>query len=89
MKKEYAKPYIIIESFQLNAAVAASCSSESKIPINYGVANCTDKEEAGAGYFGLACDTDVSSYPTIGGGDGNDGFCYHGPFDPNATYLKS
>ena len=95
MKKEYEKPYIMVESFQLNAAIAASCSSGGKIPINYGVSNCTDMGdgEPNAGYFGGACEdeggTDVSSHPAVGGGDGNDGFCYHGPFDPSALYLKS
>ena len=95
MKKEYEKPYIMVESFQLNAAIAASCSSGGKIPINYGVANCTDmdNDEENTGYFGTACGssggTDVSSHPSVGGGDDNDGFCYHGPFDPSALYLKS
>lgn len=85
MKKKYVKPYIVIESFQLNAAVAASCSSEGKIPINYGEGTCNDMDEAGTGYFGQACETNV----TVSGGDDNDEFCYHGPIDPYATFLKS
>lgn len=85
MKKEYTKPFIIVESFQLNAAVAASCSSDNKIAINYGENTCDDLEETGASYFGAACSTDVTTY----GGDNNDTFCYHGPFDPYAVYLKS
>ena len=40
MKKEYKKPVIFIESFQLNAAVAGSCSDGSTIAINHYDNNC-------------------------------------------------
>ena len=40
MKKNYVKPTLVIESFQLDAAIAASCSSQDFIPINYGENSC-------------------------------------------------
>ena len=83
MKREYQKPYLAMESFQLNAAIAASCSSEGKTPINYGVDSC------GNGYFGVyfgsSCEVDV----TNPGGDENDELCYQGLFDPNLVFIQS
>lgn len=90
MKKTYVKPYLAVETFQLDAAIASSCSSEGRTPLNYGVDSCTSFEEApGLGYFGAACakgGLDV----TISGGDDNDGFCYHGPIvDVGALFMNS
>ena len=87
MKKEYAKPYIMVESFQLNAAIAASCSSQGATPIHYGVDTCTAQEEApGLGYFGVQCDWDVNKVEF----DENDTICYHGPkSDLSVMFLAS
>ena len=81
MKKNYSKPYLAVESFQLDAAIASSCSENGKVSLGHGMDTCTTFEEApGLGYFGLACANggghDVINNP---GSDGNDGFCYHGP----------
>ena len=89
MKREYRKPYLAMESFQLNAAIAASCSSEGKQPINYGVDTCIlgdDPGEQPIEYLGNACELDI-----VGdvGGDSNDTVCYQGPFDPYVVFLKS
>lgn len=89
MKRKYVKPYLIMESFQLNAAVAASCSSENKKPIHYGENSCIvgdDSDEQAIEYLGNACELDI-----IGevGGDNNDTLCYHGPFDPYELFIKS
>ncbi len=76
MKKAYNKPYLLVESFQLDAAIASSCSSQKKQPLNFYLAACTLAEEVpGLGYFGPACEIDVRDMD----GDGNDGLCYHGP----------
>lgn len=80
MKKEYKKPILAVESFQLNAAIAGSCSNG--IPINHYEDNCGHGTATEPGFtwefFGdLHCVTDV----TLSGGDGNDGVCYHGPSD--------
>ena len=79
MKKAYSKPLIAVESFQLNAAIAASCSKDGKLAINYARNTCTDVEEGGPGYFGTAC-ADIGLTDIVNpGGDANDEFCYHGP----------
>ena len=49
MKKKYEKPVLIIEPFQLDATVAASCSSEGHIPLNYNENICMDET---GGFFG-------------------------------------
>ena len=46
MKKTYSKPYIAVESFQLDAAIASSCSSTGKMPLHFGQNSCTSFEEA-------------------------------------------
>ena len=75
MKKTYTKPYLAVESFQLNAAVASSCSSQNRIAINADVDTCNFRNiNPGITQFGLACTTNVmltyGKYNT---------FCYHGP----------
>lgn len=85
MKKEYKKPYLLVESFQLDAAIAASCSP-GKIPLHYGLDSCTLEEEMfGFGYFGNLCIHDVKVE-----GDGNDTICYHGPKgEATALFMNS
>ena len=81
MKKTYSKPYIAVESFQLDAAIASSCSKNNKIPLNYGMNNCDLADEApGLGYFGSACAAN-GGYDVINPNtdDNNGNFCYHGP----------
>lgn len=89
MKKEYQKPYLAVESFQLNAAIAASCTSEGKFPINHGQHDCTLGDNPGEEpdvIFGAACVVDVYTQS----GDGNDGFCYHGPVaDMSLVFVYS
>ena len=89
MKREYQKPYLAMESFQLNAAIAASCSSEGKQPIHYGENTCIMGDDPGESfieYLGNACALDIVG--TVGG-DQNDTICYHGPFDPYEVFIKS
>lgn len=89
MKRKYAKPYLIVESFQLNAAVASSCSGEGKLPIHFGENTCMSEDDEGEvyiEYLGNACKTDIINQV---GGDGNDTICYHGPFDPYEVFIRS
>ncbi len=73
MKRKYEKPYLGLESFQLNAAVALSCSSQNYTPINYWESGCTFENGE---YFNLFnCQFDLSGPEN----DGNDSICYHGP----------
>lgn len=89
MKRNYSKPYLVMESFQLNAAVAASCSSEEKQPIHYGENTCIvgdDPGEQAVEYLGNACELDIVGNV---GGDSNDTICYHGPINPYEFFIKS
>lgn len=82
MKKTYEKPVLIIESFQLDATVAASCSSQGYIPISYGENSCSFEGQ----FFNYDnCQMDVTGPE----GDGNDTICYHGPILANATFIAS
>lgn len=58
MKKEYIKPYLAVESFQLNAAIAGACTG--KITLNQSVDECTTHDGNGmvntsVFLFGAAC----------------------------------
>ncbi len=60
--KKYTKPYLLVESFQLDAAIAAgSCSEKAGqdgkggIAINYGVNSCVYKDDGGDLWFGNNC----------------------------------
>ena len=83
MRKAYNKPFIMVELFQLNAALASACSSEGKYPLNYSLDSCSESEGLGAGYWSNGCTHDV----TIPDGDGNDGICYHAAL--SAIYMNS
>lgn len=83
MKKIYSKPYLAVESFQLDAAIASACSTDNKETLNHGIDTCVSN----TGYFGDACGNsgfiDVTDFE---GGDTNDTLCYHGPL-PNISNL--
>ena len=83
MKREYKKPVLAVESFQLDAAIAASCSSQHYIPIHYGEDDCVF--EGGQFFNYNNCQVDL----TGSGGDGNDTTCYHGPLLAGATFISS
>lgn len=88
MKKTYVKPYIAVESFQLDAAIAVACSAQGYLPIGYGENSC-GYGQIGDKYwqfFNLDnCEMDL----TGPGGDGNDTECYHGPMLYGATFISS
>ena len=83
MKKVYMKPMIVIESFQLDATVAASCSSQGYTPINYGENSCSFDD--GQYFNSNNCQMDL----TGSGGDRNDTICYHGPSLVGVTFISS
>lgn len=65
-----------MESFQLDASVANSCSSEEKAVINSGVNTCTLLEiDPNIIQFGAACSVDIVNYRA----GRHNTFCYHGP----------
>lgn len=76
MKRVYSKPVLAVESFQLDAAIAASCSSQGYQPLNhYDYATCKDHTDGGYFFNADHCDVDL----TPDDGDGSDTICYHGP----------
>ena len=88
MKKVYKKPVAVIESFQLDAAIAASCSSQNFIPIGFGEDICgfdegSDREFQFFNYHN--CDFDLTGPE----GDDNDTICYHGPHEAGMTFIAS
>lgn len=86
MKKEYVKPAIMVEFFQLDAAIASSCSANGLYPLNYSADTCTWEQELPGGYFGGNCTHDVKNP----GSDSNDTICYHGPgIAVDAVFMNS
>ena len=81
MKKEYKKPIAVVESFQLDAAIAGSCKEDADAlgkkyeKLNYSPDSCTFLGE----FFGDGnCQTDLTGEIQ---GDLNDTVCYHGPLE--------
>ena len=83
MKKAYKKPFLGIESFQLNAAVAAACSTDKRIPIYHFEDGCSFPKDSGQFFSLVNCQIDV----TDGSVDGNDTVCYHGPLLTNGIVF--
>ena len=72
MKRTYTKPLIAMESFQLDAAIAQSCSSQGYIPIGKSPSDCSFDGE----FFNQNnCQVDLTGADD----DGHDTICYHGP----------
>ena len=90
MKRTYEKPMLTVDSFQLDAAIAASCSSEGKIPLGYAGVSCLQANLPDIGLiFSNDCSLNVTAQEFNYGGDGNDTYCYHGPFNPNGLFMRS
>lgn len=78
MKKEYIKPYLAVESFQLDAAIAGACGSDNMMALNHSVNDCTLMDGQGENYnidyFGAACG--LAGGVDIVTPDNPDGACY-------------
>lgn len=78
MKKTYTKPYLAVESFQLDAAIATSCSSQGKAVLTQAVESCTfESIDPRITQFGGPCTTNVIE--TAHGYGRYNTLCYHGP----------
>lgn len=89
MKKEYIKPYLAVESFQLDAAIAGACGGENMMALNHQVNTCTLADETndyGLIYFGAACGT--AGGMDIVTPDNSDGACYQ-VFNASEQFLTS
>lgn len=83
MKREYTKPMLAFESFQLDAAIAAGCVNK----LHYGQYECHEQWSPEETLFSFVqCDIDLV-------GDGQKHFteCYHGPIftGPENTFFHS
>lgn len=85
MKRKYIKPVLAVESFQINAAIAGSCSTGT--PIGHYEEGCgygTSSEGNMFRFFNEnTCDIDL----TGDGGDDNDTPCYHGPINTSGLIF--
>ncbi|MBQ6889620.1 MAG: hypothetical protein IJN53_01150 [Oscillospiraceae bacterium] len=81
MKREYIKPYLAVESFQLDAALAGSCTDGGGESINHYQHSCVDEVY---GFFSSQCDTNVTDENNV-----DDKLCYHGPIDDLAGLFLS
>lgn len=77
MKKQYQKPMVKLETFQLNEYIAGDCAAG--VVINtYGTTGCTktdgsvDWYYSNLGVFGNDCSTNAND-------SAGDGYCYHTP----------
>ncbi|MGM9602965.1 MAG: hypothetical protein ACI3W5_15445 [Faecousia sp.] len=81
MKKEYVKPYLALESFQLVAALAGACNNV--VRLNQGIQDCVPIDDGAVAFFGAQCAeagyVDITLDPE---------FCYQGP-SGSASYATS
>lgn len=81
-KKNYSKPQVSVETFQLDSAVAA-CSGDGGLAINYSTDTCTlEDERPGFSWFGHACENNIYSAQE------GDTACYNAPV-AGMTFLNS
>lgn len=89
VKKKYEKPMIVIESFQLDAAVAGTCKETAEdqgytyVKLGFGENTCSF--DNGQFYNYNNCQVDLTGPE----GDGNDSLCYHGPGLANLVFVNS
>lgn len=90
MKREYIKPYLAVESFQLDAAIAGACSGENMMALNHDVNDCTLMDDRGTNYgliyFGAACGS--AGGMDVVTPDNADGACYQ-VFNASEQFLTS
>lgn len=79
MKKEYVKPYLALESFQLVAALAGSCSGDGQIPLNQSISGCNAWDDYDDPLFGSGCQHNAEANPKL---------CYQNSLD-GGMYLTS
>ena len=80
MKKPYTKPQLAVESFHLDAAVAASCTNTANgIALNHEIYGCTYDVYFAEGPCQVAVIGAEWDKKRNVGGDINDTLCYHGP----------
>lgn len=97
MKREYMKPYLAVESFQLDAAIAGACAAAGGMVLAFSANDCTvwdDKGEKieGEYIFGAACEAshpEDEGFDVVGLGKNPDGGCYQVFSDAPGVALES
>lgn len=86
MKKDYIKPYLAVESFQLDAAIATACNAPGQIALGHKLHDCVDSTDQ---FFGRACG-DLAYGTDVTDDVAPDGLCYQGPVnDLSGIYIES
>lgn len=80
MKKNYRKPVLVKETFQLDAAVAGTCSGKGATTVNYSEDKCYLENGLFASEY---CYINVLEQ-----GDSNDGICYQSMVDINSFFAS-
>lgn len=85
MKMKYEKPHLLVESFQLNAAIAGDCADAGRWTLGQSIDTCTLNDNRGENYgtplFGAACGVNIYE-------SSEDGACYQS-FTATEMYLQS
>ena len=80
MKKNYRKPILVMESFQLDAAIAGTCTGKGGTSVNYSEDKC---------YLDNGLFASNNCYiNVIEQGDSNDGICYQTMVDINSFFAS-
>ena len=81
MKRTYTKPLIAMESFQLNAAIAAACSSSGYTKLGFYETSCSYPPKSDQYFSQSTCQIDLTGDDNKYGAGGTeyDTLCYHGP----------
>lgn len=78
MKKEYKKPELLFDSFELSVSIAGGCGNPTQTPSQ----NQCGIDYGGAGVLFLngmtVCTTKIE--------DGDEGYCYHAPSPGNNLF---
>lgn len=86
MKKEYRKPYLAVESFQLDAAIAGACKDAGKYTLNHYESSCRPSGDGVGFYFSFACGAQGGLDVIHPDGEGP---CYQGPTGIAEGYMIS
>lgn len=84
MKKEYVKPYLAVESFQLDASVASGCL----IQLTHDIDGCTLSDDRGINYNDVLFGAECQKEGGVNMMQENPDICYHA-MARSGPYLES
>lgn len=77
MKKEYKKPELLFDSFELSMSIAGECGNQTQTP---------SRNQCGIGYGAEVLFLNGMTVCTTKIEDGENGFCYHVPIPGNNLF---